>query len=1030
MAATPTSAVLLDLEAATERHPLDRKLLVCRTLGEGRELLRALAVHRGRPWLGWEITTPRRLALDLAGPATDGAGALADEFEQQAAVDAALDRALAEPRFRPLRRLGDGPGFRQAVLNAVDALRLAGVAASRLRDLPDSAGLANHLLAAVLDGYGEELAAADRVDTADLLERAARAITDGEDPGTEPDRIHLLPGLGLRGATGRLVSALLQRGATPVRADPVVGVDPPPVLWHPAPEPGPLGDLLADTAGGAAPELFAASGPSEEIREVLRRVMASGLRWDEVEIVALDPVVYGGALHAISERLGIPVSYAVGLPVERTRAGRAVAAYFHWIQAEFPADVVRRLLEAGDLRVPAGVTAGAVSRRLRDLRVGRGRDRYLPAIDRALSGLDGDPAPRRNETPSEARARMDRERRQLGALRQILAPILAATPPVGAGELASPAGIARGLTAFLARLAPGDAPSETARARMTTIARRVGATLTRTTTPAAAIAVLRGHLEIRVPAPRAEGSAPWTSNGGHLHLSDVEHGGHTGRKATFVVGLDSERFPGAGLQDPLLLDSQRRALRTDALPTSGERLAALRFRLAALLARLRGRVTLSYSAWDPALARELAPSSVVLQAFRRAVGRADASFEDLRRHLEPAASAVPRTTPLDAADVWIHALDHRGVLRDGTAAVRQAFPGLDRGMGAMEALAGDDPTAHHGAIRPRPDRLDPRRSPDLVLSASGLEDLGTCPRRYFYRYGLRIRPPDDPALDPDTWLDPLERGSLLHAVFEATLSAAREAGARAGDDRFAEIALDVLEREAERVERRLPPPGVVVRSREMADLKEDVLSFAEMMSGRDEAWTSLELAFGLHGRPTAELPLPGGTVRLRGAIDRVDRTRDGLVVIDYKTGRPERFERGGAFNGGRRLQNVVYPAVAERLLGARVHGMEYHFPTRRGRNETVRYERTVIQRGLALIDRLLDAVARGRFLPTEHPADCRFCDYAPICRHSHDGRVAVTPLADWGARRFADLPEYTELRDVRAWEESFFAELDDRGPKD
>lgn len=60
--------------------------------------------------------------------------------------------------------------------------------------------------------------------------------------------------------------------------------------------------------------------------------MGSGRRWDEVEIVATDPIAYGCALDALASRLGIPVTYAVGLPTERTRQGRATVAYLRWIQ--------------------------------------------------------------------------------------------------------------------------------------------------------------------------------------------------------------------------------------------------------------------------------------------------------------------------------------------------------------------------------------------------------------------------------------------------------------------------------------------------------------------------------------------------------------------------------------------------------------------------------------------------------------------------------------------------------------------------
>ena len=52
------------LRVARDR-PLERKILVAPTFGGGRELLRRLA-RAGRGWVGFEVTTPRLLALRLA----------------------------------------------------------------------------------------------------------------------------------------------------------------------------------------------------------------------------------------------------------------------------------------------------------------------------------------------------------------------------------------------------------------------------------------------------------------------------------------------------------------------------------------------------------------------------------------------------------------------------------------------------------------------------------------------------------------------------------------------------------------------------------------------------------------------------------------------------------------------------------------------------------------------------------------------------------------------------------------------------
>ncbi|HUG39723.1 MAG TPA: PD-(D/E)XK nuclease family protein [Longimicrobiales bacterium] len=1032
MAETPAPAVLRSLRTATAQHPLDRKLLLCRTIGEGRELLRAL-VSGGESWLAWDISTPRRLALELVGPDLAAEDlALADDFDQEAAVEWALHEALLDAPSSPLARLAEMPGFREAVAGAVRELGLAGVEGARLRRSAASNPALRDLLAEVLEGQRRWLAEAGLVAVADVLERAAARVDRDGAATARADLLHLLPGLSTAGATGRLVGALRRAGARVLETDPVAVPVPAGVLWEAVAEPAPLTGLLGDEparAAGSEPlELFAASGPAEEVREVLRRVLAAGLSWDEVEIIATDPVVYGGALHALGQRLEVPISFAVGLPVERTRTGRAAAAYFRWIREGYPASEIRRLLEAEDLR-PPGYTRSltGLARRLRGLGVGWGHGRYLPALDRADAARN---RPRRNESEAEWAERVARDREELRALRSLLEPLIASTPAVDLDDPAarvSPAAIAAGLRRFLELVPTADAPSATARDRFIGIADRIAARLTREMSPAAALAAVRRHLRIRVPAPDREGAAPWVSSGGHIHLSDVEHGGLTGRRVTFVVGLDAERFPGAGLQDPLLLDSQRRDLDPVALPTSADRIAARRFALAAALARLRGRVTLSYSAWDPVEARHVAPSPVMLHAFRAAAADPAASFEDMAAALGQPASAIPRAGNLDDADVWFSALHRDGILRDGTAAVRQAFPALAAGTDAMAALAGDQATPHHGKLRPRPG-LDPRDSPDLILSASGLEDLGTCALRYFFKYVLRVRPPDDPEPDPDRWLDPLRRGSLLHAVFERTLREARERGVRAGATEFEEHALGVLAAEAAMLRREVPVPGEAVLAREMVVLREDVRSFVAMVEGVDERWEALELRFGLADDPPAELRLKGGTVRLRGAIDRVDRSPDGgLVVVDYKTGSTTRHERSkgqGLFHGGRRLQNVVYTAAAEAILQDRVERMEYHFPTRAGRNEVIGYSRAETRRGLGLLSRLLDMVRAGRFLPTPQGDDCTFCDFQAICRHRSEGFTSHTPLADWAAARLGELEDYADLRDVRAWEDLLLGELD------
>ncbi len=70
----------------------------------------------------------------------------------------------------------------------------------------------------------------------------------------------------------------------------------------------------------------------------------------------------------------IPVTFAVGLPVRRTRPGRVVTTLFRWIESGFQASRFRALLEAGEVSPPApqhdGMYGPRLVRALRRLRIG------------------------------------------------------------------------------------------------------------------------------------------------------------------------------------------------------------------------------------------------------------------------------------------------------------------------------------------------------------------------------------------------------------------------------------------------------------------------------------------------------------------------------------------------------------------------------------------------------------------------------------------------------------------------------------
>jgi ATP-dependent helicase/nuclease subunit B len=1024
---------------------------VCQPRGVGRELLHALA-RAGCPWLGFRPQTPRDLAKELAATALAEAGlAPIDGFEELALLDEAIDAVLAKPAGRALAELGQSVGFRNALASAVRDMRLAGLDAgavnkTRLEDTDKG-----RALAAIQQCYERELRARRSVDLADVLRHAIAALCAGARAAT---RVYLVPGMPLRGLRGELLAALQAAGAEVLAADPVPGFDAPEGLLTAAarqpaaalsylhaleelPKPGAPVDLFTPALEPVALDLFAAASPVDELREVLRRVMAAGIPFDDVEIVATDRVVYGTALDSIAPRLvqrgdgGSRVTHAAGLPVARTRVGRAVNAYLRWIGEGFPEETLRMLLQSGLVKAPAReseLTGSGAARLLRDLRIGWDRDRYLRQIDWALENVErASERDRERVAEDDLAARAERRRHDLQALRALVAPVLEATPPtpdrLGADAVpVSPAALARGVHRFLDFVPTPDEPDteHEAKRRQREVLVRAAATLSRETDFASAVAILARFLELRVPSPATHGRVPWSSAGGYLHFTDIDHGGLSGRPHTFVVGLDASRFPGTGGQDALLLDGDRARL-SRALPLSAELIDERRWTLATLLAGLRGAVTLSYAAWDASEGRNLSPSPILLQALRLRDRDPHAGYEALHAATRPIRGPLPASDAcIDGVDLWLRALDDNGVLRPGIEVVRAEHPGLDAGLTAREQRGAASLNAHKGIVSARPERFDPRHvGSDLLLSASRLETLAGCPLRYLFGYVLRIKPPDQLKFESDRWLDPLQRGSLFHAVYERTIQEAIDKELTAPSTELTAAAEAAFDDAVADALFRVPVPSQAVFERERRELRRDLDVFLDMLAQENGRWLATEWSFGFAESPheAVELRLGDAAVWLRGAVDRIDELPGGrLGIVDYKTGSAYQYgEATGTYKGGTRLQHALYTAAVEWTMEREVARAAYHFPTLKGRGDRIGYERERLDRWPRILAELFDMIGAGWFPPPfDDDPPCRICDFQAICRVSVDRfNKLSSPPVDWAKENNALKAEYEPLQRIR-----------------
>lgn len=1008
------SALLAALAEFDQQHPLERKLLLGPDLNYGRELLLALARHTAG-WLGWEPATLRTIAEELAFvPLAKAGRRAADDVDITSLLDRALDNCLGAKRLSPaFAEHGAKLGIRMAVRDAVLSLRVAGVSSETVRRLTDRDMPAGQI-PAVMEEFAALLSDKGLADPAGLFECALQAF-DAEAPFVLDGLVVVVPGLRPRGLAGELLERLGDRR-------------------HVLPEPDSDGPLLA---GDIHSDLFHAETPADEVREVLRRVLAEPeLTWDQVEIATTDPDSYGVALHGLALRGDIPLTALTGVPMARTRTGRAVARVLEWIEGGLPADLIRDALECGELGPDAfdagtGAPDGAsLARAFRRLHIGWGRTRYQEALARLTDGtyVEGR-SERREDEDDEARllrrATAEAEARALGALIQRLLAVLPAHVPergVYAQPDVAPAVLAGAAAAYLEMVSVRGHAESRLRERYLNRLRRLAAV---TGEPAqafpASMAALREALaDLRAwPLAAGEGS-PWASAGGKLHLTDLEHAGTTGRRRVFVVGLDADRVGGSRLQDPILTDADRRRINAflgrDSLATTADRAAERRAAIRRTLGALTGRATLSYAAATSPDASRAGPSWVMLEALRSDTSQHAAGYDDLRTHLGEPASAIPSSSrALDERDVWLDALASGSLLLDGVEVVRAVHPELTRGLDAASARSGEALTVHHGFLPEAAGRFDPVRE-GRPISATSLQMLAECPLKWLYHYALGLRPPDDVEYDPDTWLDPRDTGSLLHTVFERFVREYRGRQGELAGEAARERLEDITRDEIARWRKDVPPPGEAVFASEVLRILEIARGFLdlerEQAAKAPGAWLDAEYGFG-RGEEAVSLELPDGRrLPIEGFVDRVDRLADGsLRIIDYKTGSVFRYLRSGKdtpLKGGRTLQAALYAHAVARLLEAEVSRSGYWFPKV---TRIVEYGAEDLRAGPAVVASLLDHPARGVFVPTTDAGACGFCDYAPICRVERDERFHKTtsPLAAWAKAHAPTLDAYRAL---------------------
>ncbi|MGK5084355.1 PD-(D/E)XK nuclease family protein [Bdellovibrionota bacterium FG-1] len=284
------------------------------------------------------------------------------------------------------------------------------------------------------------------------------------------------------------------------------------------------------------------------------------------------------------------------------------------------------------------------------------------------------------------------------------------------------------------------------------------------------------------------------------------------------------------------------------------------------------------------------------------------------------------------------------------------------------------------------------------LSASAIADFFTCPYKFYLRKVAGVA-----ALETDTrsglqWLDAMERGELIHEVFEklARVFMAEEPTSARWLNFMKKEAPGILESiisaaaQAFDTNRAGVPAAII--EQELSEIRELASEFIarEIIQVEETGFYPIkveepfkELLFSWPDPKNAGQTL---TLKFNGAVDRLDTNGKGLYrVLDYKTGKNRHRDNLNLFKDADRyvhFQHAIYGHWAIEQSGFKMKPSDlttgYYFSSEKGGWDIVEapYHDYTAQ-FQAFMTLLHDSITQGHF--HKNHAACTGCDFRLVC---------------------------------------------------
>lgn len=439
--------------------------------------------------------------------------------------------------------------------------------------------------------------------------------------------------------------------------------------------------------------------------------------------------------------------------------------------------------------------------------------------------------------------------------------------------------------------------------------------------------------------------------------TSLSSAGYVIRPYVYIIGLDAGRFPVKANESPVLLDEERQQLGLN-FDLSVQAESGSTYRLLEALSGDIKQLTLGYNYFDTVGIKEKNASSF----YNRLLENQGIDKKDIHKS---GFIGDPQMI-LEAKEYYLHATK----------------------VNTEQKIVIRTPSNQWDKLKPVDEAID-------SLSASSLTTFLDCPRKYYFQYRAQLTPPEQIDYDRTIWLDPLNKGTFIHKVLEDYVYQ----GIIGDKERIFNETLfqKIFEKNCKKIVEKVPYLSQVTYEMQRRHLLTDTrTSLNQLCDGiKKDAFipVATELSFGMRGREMVEIKLLNGeSLKLRGAIDRVDRLSDGTYrIVDYKTGKCANIKKKREQGADALIQDYLYAVVLEDLYkkhSAIVSESRYNFPCDRqkhlGTTITAETRKELFEQLVIITNKIkTGSYERCKSDPDRYSnweTTCSYCNYGKLCQ--------------------------------------------------